>query len=300
MLTTDLIRARMRQGNLYPRYLSVKDEERLTEARALLDVFEAHRGRTVGALNEAVAELIGDETDFVTRRGLVKLLRDRTDTVVQSPHSPEELRWALFELAASRGPVGTSSGSEREALVEEVAARFGLSPEEVELGMYADLKDAAIISKVDLPSPTGLIERYNLALAQAILLKATEVRVTLHDDRAAHVRSLFRIIKFHRLMHRAHRTDSGGWAITLDGPLSLFKQTQRYGIQLALFLPELCHCQDWSLEADVHHGPEKRPAKLVLSHKTGLVSHTRPKGTWESEEERHFRAQFKKLGFHMK
>ena len=97
-------------------------------------------------------------------------------------------------------------------------------------------------------------------------------------------------------MHRAERLeDNQGWRLVLDGPASLFKATQKYGLQLALFLPALCHCERWSLDADVIWGPHKLELKLLVDHKSGLVTHTKERGTWESDEERHFRASFAKL-----
>jgi predicted nuclease of restriction endonuclease-like RecB superfamily len=92
-------------------------------------------------------------------------------------------------------------------------------------------------------------------------------------------------VKFHRLMHRAQRLENNrGWRLTLDGPLSLFRQTQRYGLQLALFLPALCHCPSWRLNAEVSWGKPRRLLGFQLDHTFGLSSPTRAKGIWESEE----------------
>ena len=294
ILTTDLVRARLRQGRIYPRYLDVSDPAWTERAEVLLALFEAHIGRPVGELEEAIAALIGDETDFQVQRGLVKLLMDQTTTEVQSPHPPMEIREAVFEAATEAWPVTTPE--HRQRVLTRVSQRLEMTPEALETALYADLRTNEIVTDASLPSVTALLNRYNLALVQAILLRARQVTVTLPDPRPARARQLFRIAKFHRLMHRAERLDSkGGWRLTLDGPASLFKATQRYGLQLALFLPALCHCERWTLEALVAWGTTKAEMTLQLDHKTGLVTHTKERGTWESDEERHFKKSFAKL-----
>lgn len=293
MLTADLVRAWTRGGIVKPRYVDVADVELGRDATALIELFDSHQGETIGALDEAVADHIGDATDFMIRRGLVKLLRDRSTVETRAPLPPETVREVVFEEAAATWPVGPPPLQDRAAVMERAAERLELTVAQVEEALYADLKHAEVLVGVDLPEPVRLLERYNLALAQAVLLRARAVRVTLPSPKPARARALFRIVKFHRLMHRAERT-AGGWTLHLDGPLSLFRQTQRYGLQLALFLPALCHCPEWSLEADVAWGPQRLPMSFAADHKTGLVTHGKDRGTWESEEERHFRKVFAK------
>ncbi len=291
MLTADLVRAWTRGGLVRPRYVEVSDPALQADAAALVAIFGRHLGETVGALEESIADHIGDATDFMVRRGLVKLLRDRSTVETQAPLPPEELREVVFEEAARTWPVGPPPLHDRSEVLARAAARLGVTSEVLEQSLYADLKDAEQLTAFDPPEPVALLERYNLALAQAVLLRARSVRVTLDDPKPARARALLRVVKFHRLMHRAERTDAG-WTLHLDGPLSLFQQTHRYGIQLARFLPALCHCAQWSLEADVAWGPQKLPMKFAVDHQAGLVTHTKDRGTWESEEERHFRRSF--------
>ena len=48
---------------------------------------------------------------------------------------------------------------------------------------------------------------------------------------------------------------SEGYTFTIDGPLSLFTATNKYGLQIALFLPALLHCHDFRLDAELRWGP---------------------------------------------
>lgn len=296
MLTGDLVRATFRSGKVRPRYLRLDDEELQEETRALIALFESHVGEPVGRLDEAIADHIGDGTDFGVRRGLVKLLMDRATVEMVAPRPPTEIRRAVFESAAATWPVSRGSGtqSSRQRVLEEAGASLGLSLEQVEASMYADLKAAHRLTEVEIPDPLLLLERYNLSLAQAILLRAHELVITLPKPNARQTRLLVRAMKFRQLLHRVERQDDT-LVLRLDGPLSLFRQTQRYGLQLALFLPTVLALDAFELTAVITWGQGRVPATFTLTHKDPPRSLRREKGLWESDEERNLKKQWKKL-----
>src|SRR5205807_3156358 len=96
-----------------------------------------------------------------------------------------------------------------------------------------------------------LVERYNVALAQAILLRSTSVHVTLRRETPQRFRQLLRRAKFHRLVCEPRRGSGSTYEFHVDGPLSLFSATQKYGVQLASFLPHVLLCKDFALRADL-------------------------------------------------
>ena len=51
-----------------------------------------------------------------------------------------------------------------------------------------------------------LIDRYNVALAQAVLLRSVLVTAEVRDEKPARYRQLFRQLKFHRLLYRVEGT----------------------------------------------------------------------------------------------
>ena len=54
------------------------------------------------------------------------------------------------------------------------------------------------------------------------------------------------------------------YQLHLDGPMSLFTATQKYGLQLAFFLPALLHCHDFELKADLRWGAQRKPKRCCL------------------------------------
>ena len=289
MLTADLLRARVRKGAIRPEYVDASSVELLARAEELLTLFQQHENRRRGELDEALNDLVGDETEFAIVRGLCKLLHDRSTWETVAPIDPIELRRALFEASAAAHPVGTRPSklhtTTRADVLASVAAELGVTVESVVDGMYGDLKTEQRLTRFRPMTAEALIHRYNLALAQGLLLRASEMHIDVDVDRPSALRQLFRWLKFHQLMHRTIKSDSG-WRITVDGPLSLFSQSQRYGLQMALFLPALLLADRWRVQADVEW---RRPGNLLtleLSPADGLVTHLRNRGTYVTEEER--------------
>ena len=61
--------------------------------------------------------------------------------------------------------------------------------------------------------------------------------------------NVLRLVKFYRLLCEVETVAEGVYKLRLDGPLSLFLSTQKYGLQLALFLPAILLCKDFDLQA---------------------------------------------------
>jgi predicted nuclease of restriction endonuclease-like RecB superfamily len=82
---------------------------------------------------------------------------------------------------------------------------------------------------------------------------------------------LCRRIKFHRLVCDIESRDDA-LLLRLDGPLSLFSATQKYGLQLALFLPAIVACPRFELTAELRWGPQRKEKTFVLTHEAGLIA----------------------------
>ena len=66
-----------------------------------------------------------------------------------------------------------------------------------------------------------------------------------------------------------------GYVFHIDGPLSLFSATTKYGLQVALFLPALLHCADFRLDAELRWGPGASRGASISTRATAW-SRTRP------------------------
>jgi predicted nuclease of restriction endonuclease-like RecB superfamily len=126
------------------------------------------------------------------------------------------------------------------------------------------------------------------------LLRSTRVHVAIRHEPPQRYRQLLRLIKFHRLICDIEPTGDNSYLLHLDGPLSLFTATNKYGLQLALFLPAVLLCRDFELRAELAWGPQRRPKLLVITPSDGLVSHHPDTGQYVPPELRGFVELFRK------
>jgi predicted nuclease of restriction endonuclease-like RecB superfamily len=295
MLTGDLIRVRIQKGELVPGYIDPASPRLLERAEELLALFREGVGRRRVELDEEVDTIVGDGVDHKLTRGLVKVLIDRSEFDVSAPVPPAQIREKVFKLAAARGPLGAhvvEGGRPTTADIwREAGADLGVDPGALEASLYADHADQQVLTAVDVPSPEWLLHRYNVALVQALLLKATELRVELRRPEPARTRALLRSVKFHQLIFDL-LPKADGYDLVLDGPASLFSQTTRYGFALAKFFPSLLLAPAWEATAKVDW---RGPRQLRLNASAGLRSHYQDRGVWESRESVWFEERFRAL-----
>ncbi len=299
MLTSDLVRVRVRKGRVEPMYLDETSADALERAGALIHLFEEGlaAGWELGFLDESVEEMVGHGTDFLLWRGLAKLLYDRSGFEVRAVCDPVALRRAVFERAAAMAyQYSVDESDERTAVLEAVAGELGVDSGGIAGSLYADLEARQVMVSFKSLTASELLERYNVALAQAVLFRATRLVITLDAVDSNKLRYLFSAMKFHGLMHSARRTTKkktmGNYEVVIDGPASLFRQNRKYGLQMATFLPALCNLEGWQLRAELQEDSKNRGAELLLSSETGLKSHYKMRGQWVSKEEKRFEERF--------
>jgi hypothetical protein len=329
MLTADLARSRTSDGEVTPLFIDPDDARYRETASELIELFETHVGEPKSDLDTAIDQLTVADTDYKIIQGLAKLLRDECDFETVAAAEPREIRQRLFARANDLYPIvrQPTLGEETQKLdvYAAVADELDISLAECHQGMYADL-DAnnrlvrfgdQIAESVELDTDgttsttqltgqseetyTGkpltvewLLNRYNLALAQAVLYDATELRIQVWD----HFATVFSYVKLFGLMHRIYPIDAdgervastdlaAGYEAVLDGPASLFSQSRKYGIRMANFLPALPLCERWEMEAEILVDESTNETRqFTLDHTEGLRSHYSAGQRFDSDIER--------------
>src|SRR5438270_1963987 len=249
MLTADLALSWQRGDQIKPRYLDADDEEHLREAGDLIALFAEHEGARREALEESLQEYVGTGTDYKILRGLIKLLTDRCEFETCAPAEPSEIRRALFLKARALHPVVAEEA--RSQIITEAARELLCEPEALAEGLYADLPENQKLTGFDPLSPGELLDLYNVAQAQALLYRSVEMRLWLEPQAPEGYREIFGAIKAYRLIHSVRGSAGSGYEVRLDGPVSIFQRSQKYGIQMAVFLPALLLCRGWRMRAEI-------------------------------------------------
>ncbi len=302
MLTSDTVRATVRGGVLHPTYVDPAKADLRTLAESLVEI----AGRSVeerwshGELDEALLTEVADLRAGKLAKGLVKLVLDRCDDEVDSPIPPAEVRAAVFRRAVERGPLSLTTDVlgrvTADDVLAEVGAELGHDAEVLSRALYADLPEARVMTGFKALSGEALLHRYNVALVQALLLRAYEVKVTLHKPSTDRTRQLLRYARFYQLLFRAETT-AAGLELVLDGPASILEKSNRYGLALASFFPAVVLQEGgWEVSAEVAWGPTNARRPFTVSASQGLVSHLVDQGAWAPRERAWFLERWEAKG----
>lgn len=240
-----------RGGRIRPRWLDPDDGRYLQAASDLISLYEERIGGERRELEESLAEYVGAGTDYRVLRGLIKLLTDRCRFETAVDVDPSDIRRAIFLKAREHHPV--IGGEESRARVaSEASVQLGCAPEEALANLYADLPAEQRLLEFEPIGARELIDLYNLAQAQALLYRSVEMRLYVEPQGAEGYREIFNAIKAYRLIHKVHGSPTRGYEVRLNGPVSMFHRSQKYGVQMAVFLPALLLCAGWRMRAEIN------------------------------------------------
>jgi uncharacterized protein len=279
MLRSEHVIARLSRGRLVPHRLDKDDPQALEVAQELSGLYAEHVGSPRSRLEEELAareEELGPRLDprrgFRIVRALSKLLEERATWTSPTGADPYTIRTRVFELAAAlpeppAAEPGLLEVPTRDDVLSRVAVETGI--EDPAALMYADRQGAQLLEEFDEPTPEELIARYNVAQVQGVLYAARELVVDLGEG--ADARLVFHYVKLLGLIY-ALEPVARGYRLRLDGPLSIFGASRKYGLRLAKFLPGLLLTSPWKLSATVEW--KEREVYLELDSETSsLESH---------------------------
>ena len=225
-------------------YLGPQDEPWL---RVLLGEMLRFEGRRRRELAERLAEPLPCEAPHFKRRAATRTLfalwrREPAGAPAPEPKlpAPAALREQLFTEAAG----GSASAA---AISEAVAARVGVNVAALLERLFADLPGERLVrAPTPPPTPAEAMLRTNLAIAQAVLMRASRVELRVEGG----VRPIVRLAKLRGLLCTiADPAEGGRPVLEISGPFSLFRHTLLYGRALAELLPHLAWCARFELRA---------------------------------------------------
>jgi len=262
VLPPELTRARKREGKLTLSPLSAAERARATQlGEALVRATRAAIGqeREDVEASWAAVEVAAKERKLLM--GLTHLIEGRCEFSAPVGAEPELVRREVFGLATRlRAALGPAEHLDRSQVLAQVASQLSLSVETLEAALYADLRSAQRLERCALSNAAALVAEYELLQVQSVLLRAVRIEAEVRAVSPDAYRELFRKLKFRQLLFRIQPLEPSGYRLDIDGPLSLFGATTKYGLELALSLPALLSCGQLRLKAELRWG--KRREKL--------------------------------------
>src|ERR687897_824044 len=190
------------------------------------------------------------------------------------------IRKYLFEESSRQGYALTEH--KRKEIIGFVASKINMSYDMVVREMWADMDENLVLEDFASIEPQKLIAWYNLSLMQTLLFNSTKLEFSVQGG--SNWKRALRAVKKLGLMYNlyyqqrenpqedqemmlnqkaeqdinhASRRNSA-WPscdydnnilCSIDGPLSIFKLTDRYGTSIAKLLPSITETGEWSLKA---------------------------------------------------
>ena len=293
MLTAEHAIVNYDQGRARPDRLSQRQHGHyLRHAESMLDIYLNGLGMTRQALHRAVQMILEEEPDCPTRRieAFCKLLDDASEFDTDPKGKAPALRREVFRRAARMHPLVSA----RDRLFEhaesdvknQIASELGTTWEDIDHRLFSDVAELHTLRVFHgYADARALLSRYNVAQTQAALYRAVRLSVWARED----FRTILRQAKLARLLHRiTWEPASREYRIDLDGPASVLRETRRYGVAMAGFLPALLACRGWRLTALIQTNRGGWKCRLDLSPKDGLQSHLPEPEDFDSEVEAGF------------
>lgn len=268
MLSAELVRVRRRGEELS--LTTIKGTERAEIegiAGEILQVLETSVGQTWDEVGESLGAVERSPRLEKVWAGLKKLALDDSQFGMPVEVDARSLRTRVFERASRARKEATAEQLfDRGTILAQVAEEFGVESGEIEEGLFSDLKGAARLTESTKLSRERLVENYELAQIQGILLRAVRLRVVVECSGPDQARILFQKLKFRQLLYRIEIKESGVYQLDIEGPFSLFESVTKYGLNLALVVPIFKECRRAELSADLLWGKERKK----LTFKTTL------------------------------
>ncbi|MHC4435028.1 MAG: DUF790 family protein [Planctomycetota bacterium] len=295
MLTSEHSIVNYKAGRAFPdRLTQSKHRQYMDYAEQMLSVYRSGIGQQRRFLHQQIETLLADEADCPIRRiqAFCKLLDDVSIFQTDPSGKAAKLRLEVFSRAACLHPLVQQPDRlfehEQTRVKTHLAEGLGTAWEHVEQTLYADVIAFQQLEAFEgYPDPAALLSRYNVAQLQACLYRAETMTVVATDD----LKTILRYAKLARLLHEIERLNPSKYRIVFSGPASVLRETRRYGVNFAKFLPALLACSGWKMTAIVQT-PWNNRAKLAVSADDGFTSHLPSPQEFDSSLEESFASKF--------
>ena len=187
------------------------------------------------------------------------------------------LRKVLFE-ESSRGGLSLDN-TKRDKIFRHVASKLGIDTNYLEKLMWLDQEDYLILESFSSIKPIHLLGIYNLSILQTLLFNSVNFEFTIKGG--TNWKQVLRTIKKFGLMYNLRKIQKNSDNIfpkeiqynqieqnivdgddfksyfnesivcSIDGPLSIFKLTNKYGILIAKVIPKIISASKWGIKASI-------------------------------------------------
>ena len=258
-------------------------ENELSLPSKIIKMYEEMAEKKVSKANvdENVSKLEAKYTDYKLVRGICHLLEQRcvyesytssniafSDNGNNNTNNAIYLRRNIFEESSQKGYPVTEN--ERKNILQRVASKNNLTIDELELAMWNDLDKNKYLKNFDSLTTLQLAAWYNISILQTLLFNCVKLEFSVYGG--FNWKKILRKLKQLGLMYFLYNEsnlklasnnqtrnqdmllesiDDKRIICTVDGPLSIVRLTDRYGMAMAKLIPLIIFTDRWSIDATI-------------------------------------------------
>lgn len=283
MLPIELLRVRIssKMNQIRPVFCDYENE--LSLPSKIIKMYEemAEKKVSKAIVDENVSKLEAKYTDYKLVRGICHLLEQRcvyesytssniafSDNGNNNTNNAIYLRRNIFEESSRKGYPVTEN--ERKYILQRVASKNNLTIDELELAMWNDLDKNKYLKNFDSLTTLQLAAWYNISILQTVLFNCVKLEFSVYGG--FNWKKILRKIKQLGLMYFLYNESNLKLAsndqtknqdmllesnnnkriiCTVDGPLSIVRLTDRYGMAMAKLIPLIIFTDRWSIDATI-------------------------------------------------
>ena len=266
MLSTELLQYKIinKGKNILPTFCDIHDIQKLDIANTMIDIFTdlSKKKSKKGILQEQISILESDYDNYKLIRSFAVLLERRCKFQYPENYIPisnnfipsNQLRQILFEESSK---IGLSlDKNKRQQIFNKISDQTSIPIECIEKYAWSDLEENLLIMNFNFLSPVELIQWYNISLLQTLLFGCTKFDFSLNGGN--YWKQVLRYIKKFGLIYYLKSTSkytkstiidnydhNHNLLCTVDGPLSIFKLSTKYGTMMSKLLPYIVIAPNW-------------------------------------------------------
>ncbi|MGD1837081.1 MAG: DUF790 family protein [Nitrososphaeraceae archaeon] len=269
MLPAELLQYKIinKGKNIVPLFCDIGDVQKLDIANTMIDIFKdlSTKKSKKGILQEQISILESDFNNYKLIRSFAVLLERRCNfqypenyiSISNTVISSYRLRQMLFEESSK---IGLSlDNNKRKQIFNKISSQIDIPVDYIEKYTWSDLEDNLLLTNFNCLSPVELIDRYNLSILQTLLFGCTKFDFSMNGGK--YWKQVLRYIRKFGLMYELKSTISHTKSIiidnyernhnllcTIDGPLSIFKLSTKYGTMMSKLLPYIVMAPNWLIK----------------------------------------------------
>ncbi|APJ03753.1 DUF790 family protein [Silvanigrella aquatica] len=281
----ELLNYKITKGKIIPNFINANDPNLLEFANSLIKIGSNSIGLTKAEIDielNSAANLF--HIDDIIKKGLISIIFDRFYFESSFEGDISELRNKVFILSSQK--ISEIEENSYEIYKDKICKILDINKDNLENILYSDLPELNKASKFKIVEATELLNRYNIYLIKGFLFFCESIQIKIPNQNVlkSDLRYLLKQIKFYQLSSQI-TMNNNFIEISLDGPMSMFLNTHKYGMNLASFFPALILLSKWELTAQIELGKSSRKKGILnLNQDAALISYYKTYSSYIPED----------------